>query len=160
MADEKWVENAQRLLGLKAVYKDAAARWYALVRVFNQDVGVSLARAASMADEALTYPPDARLIVVGKTSIGNAGVAIDRALFESAFAASLSAAKEFGGARRRGRLSRSPRGKSAIIDRASEYGVDIGLVEAGLKLSVRERLQVADENAAFVNELKSRPATR
>jgi len=156
MASEKWVENTRRLLGRRAVYTPAVARWYALVRVFNQEVGVPLARAASMADESLTYPAHARLIIVGKTQTANAGIAIDRALFESAFAASLSAATEAGGARRRGRPARPLKAKRAAIERASQYGVDMGLLEESLKLSVRERLERADENAAFINELRSR----
>lgn len=160
MADEKWVENAQRLLGRQPTYAANEARWFALLRLFNQDVGVALSRAALLANEALTYPADARTIVLGKTKIGDAGISIDRALFESSFAASLSAALEMGGPRRRGRVSRHSRSRSAVIDRASEYGVDIGLLEAGLKLSVRERLEVADKNAAFINALRPRSGSR
>jgi hypothetical protein len=154
MADEKWVENAPRLLGRNPAYTVSEARWYALVRVFSQDIGVSLARAASLADEALTHPPQSRTIVLGKTSVGDAGLSIDRALFESSFAASLSAALELGGPRRRGRASHRPKGKKAAVKQAVEYGVDIGLLEAGLRLTVRERLDLADANAAFISALQ------
>lgn len=160
IADEKWVENAQRLLGRRPRYTPDEARWFALVRLFNQDIGVTLTRAASLAHEALTHPAEARTIVLGKTKIGDAGISIDRALFESSFAASLSAALEMGGPKRRGRISRQARAGNSAIDRASEYGVDIGLLEAGLKLSVRERLEAADKNAEFINALRPRFSSR
>jgi hypothetical protein len=160
MADEKWVENAPRLLGRRLAYTENEARWYALVRLFNQDIGVTLSRAALLADEALTYPAEARTIILGKTTVADAGISIDRALFESSFGASLSVALDMGGPKRRGRMSRQSNGRNAVIRRALQYGVDIGLLQAGLKLSVRERLKAADENAEFVTALRPSRTSR
>lgn len=149
MAEEKWVENSARLLGRKLKYTASEARWLGLVRLLNQEQGAPLARAAELADEALRLDPASGCVVVGKTENGVSGISIDLGRFHSDYAASLSAARDMG-PRRRGR-SRS-KGAGAI-ESAARYGVDIGLLKEGLRLTVRERLQRLDENAGFVYAL-------
>ncbi len=159
-ADEKWVENSARLLGRRLKYTPVEAMWLGLVWVFNQDVGLPLARSNELALEALGYDPHTRVAVLGGREGSVAGISVDVARYHSTYAASLSAAIEIGGAKRRGRPRpvATKRGKRAALECAARYGVDIDLLLAGLRLPVAERLRVADENAAFVMAL--RPATR
>ncbi len=156
LADEKWVENSARLLGLRLRYTTAEALSLGLVRVLNQEVGLTLAKAADLAKEALEHAPATERAIVGRKEHGSAGVAVDLARYHSAHGAALSAAMELGGARRRGRPRRggTTRAVGDAIARAAEYGVDIDLLREGLRLSPRERLALANENAAFVNELR------
>ena len=152
-ADEKWVENAGRLLNRRLRFSAEEARWLGLVRLLNQEVGLTLVRAAQLADEALKHPMTEISVVVGRGEDGTAGVSIDLARFYSTHAAALSAALDMGGARRRGRRSTTP-GKKGVLERAKRYGVDIDLVRAGLHLSPRKRLEELDDNAAFIRAIR------
>lgn len=153
LADEKWVENASRLMDKRFRYTAAEARWLGLVRVLNQEVGVTLFRAAELADEALRHAPDEGTVIVARTG-GSAAVSIDLARFHSTYAAALSAALNLGGARRRGRRRPTVRQNARTLDRAAQYGVDIDLLREGLRLSPRERLQQLDDNAAFIKAIR------
>jgi len=153
LADEKWVENASRLLDKQFRYTAAEARWLGLVRVLNQEVGVTLLRAAELADEALRHSPDEGSVIVGRAG-GSAAVSIDLARFHSTYAAALSAALDLGGARRRGRRRATLPQKTRALDRAAQYGVDVDLLREGLRLSPRERLQQLDDNAAFIKAIR------
>jgi hypothetical protein len=153
LADEKWVENAARILNMRLRYTADEARWVGLVRVLNQEVGLTLFRAASLADEAMKHPTSERTVVVGRSENESAAVSIDMARFYSTYAAALSAALDLGGARRRGRRSIRPAKKGAL-ERAARYGVDTDLLRAGLHLSPRKRLEQLDENAAFIKAIR------
>ena len=153
LADEKWVENAGRLLERKLRYTPAEALWLGLVRLLSQDVGLTLFRAAQLADEALNQRSEQRWTVLGQKEDGSAGVSIDIARFYSTYSAALSAALDIGGPRRRGRRS-GARGKKGAVERATRYGVDVDLLREGLRLSARERLERLDENAAFINAIR------
>jgi hypothetical protein len=155
LADEKWVENAAMLLRRRLRYTADEARWLGLVRLLNQEVGLTLFRASQLADEALKHSPgnDTKTVVVGRVENGSAGVSIDLPRFYSTYAASLSAALDMGGPRRRGRRSASS-GKKGAVERATRYGVDTDLLREGLRLSPRERLERLDENAAFINAIR------
>src|SRR5699024_5469630 len=61
-ADEKWVENTARALGLELTYTPSEARRMGLVRLLTRDFGISAASAAELADQALRHPPDARAV--------------------------------------------------------------------------------------------------
>ena len=155
--DEKWVENAARLLKRRLKYTVAESVWLGLVRVLNREVQVPLVRAAELADEALGLTGAAAEVVVGERESSSAAIVIDMPRFRSSHGAALSAALTLGGARRRGRQRVQPKRKSGALEQASRYGVDLDLLREGLKLSVAERLQRADENAAFINAM--RPAS-
>src|SRR3990170_1529404 len=118
-ADEKWVENAGRLLSRRFRYTAAEAQWLGLVRILNQDVGLTLNRSAQVADEALEYPPHTGTIVVGQSDDETAGIAIDIARFHSIAGAALAAALDLGGERRRGRPRASLKGKAATLRRSA-----------------------------------------
>jgi hypothetical protein len=159
LADEKWIENASRLLGRQFGYTAAEARWLGLVRVMNQEVGVTLSRAAELADEALRRDVNEGPVVVGQTGEGGAGVSVDIARFHSTYAAALSAAIELGGARRRGRRRTNLERKTDALERAEDYGVDIDLLREGLRFSPRERLEQVDANAAFARAIRPVPGS-
>src|SRR5215212_4399773 len=148
-ADEKWVENASQLLRRRFGYTPQEAHWLALVRVLVEDVGLTLARSARVADEALRHDPtETNAVIV--THDSHAGVAINLARFHSSYAASLSAAQDIGGPRRRGRPRAQVKRKSVILERAREYGVDIDLLREGLRMTPAERLEQLDQNAIFI----------
>ena len=153
-ADEKWVENTARLLKRRLRYTVEESVWLGLVRVLNQELQLPLARASEIAEEALGLREADGPVVVGQTEHSSAAVVLDMPRFRSAHAASLSSALTLGGARRRGRRSVQSRRKSAVLDRAVRYGIDIDLLREGLKLSVAERLRRADENAEFIGALR------
>jgi hypothetical protein len=163
LADEKWVENAGRLMARRFRYTAQEARWLGLVRILNQEVGLTLSRAAELADDALRHRPDAASVIVGDAG-GSAAISIDLARYHSTYAAALSAALELGGARRRGRPRIAAPQGTRMLERAAEYGVDIDLLREGLRLAPGERLQRLDDNAAFIRAIrpvrKSSPSRR
>ena len=153
-ADEKWVENAARLLNRRLRYTVAESVWLGLVHVLNREVQLSLARAAELADEALGFADATGDVVIGERKSSSAAIVIDMPRFRSSHGASLSAALTLGGARRRGRQRVQTKRKSSALENASRYGVDLDLLREGLKLTVAERLQRADEDAAFINAMR------
>ena len=155
MADERWIENTARLLKKRLRYTIDESVWLGLVRLLNQELELPLARAAAVADEALGLIKEKREVVVGRSGDSSAAISIDMPRFRSSHAASLSAALTLGGARRRGRRpAKTSRRKAAVLEKASRYGVDIGLLREGLKLSVAERLERADDNAGFIASMR------
>jgi hypothetical protein len=154
LADDKWLENAARLLNKRLKYSAGEARWLGLVRVLNREVGLTLSRAAELADEALRHAPDEGRVLVGGMEGGRAAISVDMARFYSAYAAALSAALQLGGGRRRGRPRGAMKKKSPALARAAQYGVDIDLLREGLRLSSGERLQQLDDNAAFITAIR------
>lgn len=151
--EEKWVENASRLLGRSLSYTVEEAVWLGLVRVFSQEVGLTLSRAVQLADEALGHEAQEGTIQLGHSEQSNATVSIDLARHYSAHAASLSAALDMGGPKRRGRPRARVRRKAVTLERASEYGVDLDLLREGLRLTPGERLERLDQNAQFLNAI-------
>jgi hypothetical protein len=145
-ADEKWVENAARLLKKRLSYTRAEARWMGLTHILNQEMGIPLARAAQLAEAALRYPASTRDAKVGVDPSGSAAISIDLARYHSAYYAALSAAMTLGGPRKRGR----PR----VMESAEEYGIDLDALRIGLKDSPAKRLERADENARNVAALR------
>lgn len=154
-ADEKWVENASLLLKRRFAYTAAEAHWLSLVRVLVEEVGLTLARSVHVADKALQLESSERKAVIADQD-STAGVAIDLARFHSTFAASLSAALDIGGPKRRGRTRARAKGKSIALQRAAEYGVDIDLLREGVRLTPQQRLQHLDENAAFLSAIRKK----
>jgi len=170
-AGEKWVENSARLLNRRLRYTAAEARWLGLVRVLNQEVGLTLGRAAGLADEALRHRANQTDVLLGGQGDASAAVTIDLARYHSAYIAAMSAALILGGARRRGRraghsgpprrtrkqvgrVRPSPKRAVDALTRAASYGVDVSLLREGLRTSPAERLKQLDENAGFIREMR------
>ncbi|MDF2772995.1 MAG: hypothetical protein K0S86_2490 [Geminicoccaceae bacterium] len=156
--DEKWVENAARALGRRLEYTPAEARWMGMIRLLARDLGIPVARAGELADDALRQPPETRALTLATSQDGAAALVVDLARYHSTFAAALSAAMNHGGPRRRGRRppSRPARVRESVA-RAQTYGVDVSLLREALARSPAERLARLDANAAFLNAL--RPAS-
>lgn len=153
-ADEKWVENAARLLNRRFRYTRESAVWLGLVRVLHQEVGLTLSQSANLASEALGNEMPRGTVTVGQGDAGVAGVSIDMDRYLSAAAAAFSSALVHGGERRRGRPRAAARGKTAALRHAADYGVDLDLLRAGLRLTPAERLEQLDENAQFISALE------
>ena len=154
MADEKWVQNADAILGRTRSYDLKSAVWLGLVRMLNQEMLVPLSRAGKLADEALGFGIEVKRVVVGEVAHGAAGISIDMQRFRSAQNVAASVALTLGGTRRRGRRRETARRKSDALRNAAHYGVDIDLLKAGLKMTPGERLQELSENAEFLNAIR------
>ena len=152
-ADEKWIENAARLLGKRFRFSLEESVWLGLVRMLSQEVQLPLSRAADLADEALGLRSDQE-VVVGHSDQNSSGVFIDMPRFRSSHAAASSVALTLGGPRRRGRRAARSRKRADALAAAQRYGVDIDLLREGLKLSPAERLEQLDANAAFVRSIR------
>lgn len=151
-ADEKWVENTLRILGVSLTDDMVDSVWLGLVRLFNHEVGFQLGRSAELATEALRYAPATREVKLGEPSAGEASVTLDVARYHSRHNTAKAAAMNFGGPRRRGRKLRVP-ARNAMLA-AENYGVDLGALRHGLHESPAFRLQRLEENSLFVNELR------
>lgn len=147
-ADEKWVENTARLLGLSLEYTPGQVTWLGLVRLFSHDLGLTLARSAALATEALEHSPATRELRLGASPLGHAAVTIDLARYHSTRNAALSAALNLGGALRRGRPAKRVARDS--LSRARNYGIDVDALRIGLKDSPARRMERLEENAQFV----------
>lgn len=170
-ADEKWIENTARLLGLALKYSQREARWMGLVRMFNHDIGLTLKRSALLATEAVRYPESVREVRLGKIPSGAAAIVVDLARYHSAHNAALSAALTLAGPRKRGRPSAAGKALSHatsavrerpaqetawdVLARATAYGVDLSALHDGLNETPAERLQRLDENSRFITEMRS-----
>ena len=153
-ADDKWVENAARTLDRRLEYTPAEARWFGILRVLTRELGISIGRAAELADDALRQPPETRALPLAESDDGAASVVIDLARYHSTFTAALSAALNHGGPRRRGRAPVKSSRVREPVARARAYGVDESLVREALERSPAERLARLDANAAFLSALR------
>ena len=149
-ADEKWIENTLRLLGVSVTNEQVDSVWLGLVRLFNHDIGLALGRSAELATEALGQTPETREVKLGEGR--EASVTLDVARYHSRHNAAKSAALVFGGPRRRGRKLRAG-GRNAVTA-AEDYGVDVNALRHGLNESAALRLQRLEENALFINDLR------
>ena len=159
-ADEKWVENTARTLGLRLKYTPDEARRMGLVRLLTREFGIPVNRAAELAGDALRHPPETRVLPLAASPESAATLVIDLARYHSTFAAALSAALHHGGPRRRGRQAprRRMRGRNAVAA-AEAHGVDVSLLREALKRPPADRLERLDANSEFLRALRAnRPA--
>ncbi|MGH9424150.1 MAG: hypothetical protein ACRD3J_29530 [Thermoanaerobaculia bacterium] len=151
-ADEKWIENTILTLGLALKFTPSNVTWMGLVRVFSHGMGFTLARSAQLATEAIQHAPKTRQAVLGHTPGREGAILLDLARYHSRRNASLSAAIELGGPRRRGRPPRPIRGDA--LSRARKYGIDVDALRAGLSDSPSTRLERLEQNVEFVNTIR------
>jgi hypothetical protein len=144
-ADLKWLTNSAALLGRRLRYTAEAARWWGLVRLLVDDLGLTLKAAADAATAALDTGKTASAPVTNFP--GAVRIEVDRPRYESIFLANLSRALNQETPRRRGRVRATTGGAIAT---ARRYGVDIGLLRTALERTPAERLALLDRNVEFL----------
>lgn len=160
-AQPKWVQNAAALLGLDLSYSRQEALWLGLVKRLHEHLGVPLKEASRLARAALECRDEHMVLETGGAgdrlevfqspdTIVSVSLALDRYL--SDFWASLVRALLHYEPRRRGRPTEGA-GTSAV-QRAREYGVDLSLLDASLRLTPAQRLRRLDRNVEFVKALR------
>lgn len=144
-ADLKWLTNSATLLGRRLRYTEEAARWWGLVRLLVDELGLTLKAAAGAATAALKTDKGASTPATG--SAGAVRIEVDRPRYESIFLANLSRALNQETPRRRGRVRET---SGDAIAAARRYGVDIGLLQTALERTPAERLALLDRNVEFL----------
>jgi hypothetical protein len=149
-ADLKWLVNSAALLRSPLRYTPQAAKWWGLVRLLTEKLGLSLKAAADAATAALGQTGSSSRVSAGSDSSGATAIVVDLRRYESTFLANLSRALQLETPRRRGRPARDRlRGRDAVRA-ASAYGVDVSLIEESLRRTPAERLALLEANAEFV----------
>ncbi len=144
-SDLKWLTNSASLLGRRLRYDPESARWWGLVRLMVDELGLTLKAAAAAATTALdTGNPDLARVT---DSAGPVRIEVDRARYESIFLTNLARALNQETPRRRGRVRQTTGG---VIGAARRYGVDIGLLRSALDRTPAERLALLDRNVEFL----------
>jgi hypothetical protein len=144
-SDLKWLTNSASLLGRRLRYTAEAARWWGLVRLLVDDLGLTLKAAAEAATAALgTGKPGSAQETDSPRTVR---IEFDLPRYESIFLANLSRALNQETPRRRGRVRANTGGPIAA---ARRYGVDIGLLRTALDRTPGERLALLDRNVEFL----------
>ena len=152
-ASLKWIVNSAALLGKPLRYDRQQAKWWGLVWLLTEQLGLSLKAAAAASTAALGGGTSSTRVIAGGEPSGSASVVVDRARYDSIFLANLSRALINETPRRRGRPPR--RGtKSDALTSARHYGVDLGLIRSAIKRTPAERLALLEKNAAFVRDMR------
>lgn len=156
-AELKWMVNSAALLGRPIRYNRQEARWWGLVWLLTEQLGLSLRAAATVSTVALRGGSLSTLVTAGTDRSGSASLIIDLARYESIFLANLSRALVHETPRRRGRPAQ--RGmKGDALTTAEHYGVDLGLIRSAIGRTPAERLALLEKNAEFVREMRKRTA--
>jgi hypothetical protein len=156
-AELKWMVNSAALLGRPVRYNRQQAKWWGLVWLLTEQLGLSLRAAAAVSTVALRGGNSPTLVTAGADRSGSASVVVDRARYESIFLGNLSRALVHETPRRRGRPAR--RGmKGDALTTAQHYGIDLGLIRSAIARTHAERLALLEKNAAFVRDMRRRPA--
>ena len=156
-AELKWMVNSAALLGRPVRYNRQQARWWGLVWLLTEQLGLSLKAAAAMSTVALHGGSSSARVSAGADPSGSASLIVDLARYESIFLGNLSRALVHETPRRRGR--RAQRGtKGDALTTAQHYGVDLGLIRSAIARTPPERLALLEKNAEFVREMRNRTA--
>jgi hypothetical protein len=156
-ADLKWIVNSAALLGRRLRYDRQQAKWWGLVWLLTEELGLSLKSAAGASTIALSGGSSSTQVTAGADPSGSASLIIDLARYDSVFLANLSRALITETPRRLGRPPR--RGlKGDALTTARQYGVDLGLIRSALRRTPAERLALLEKNAAFVRDMRRRTA--
>ena len=155
-AEIKWLVNSAALLGRRIRYSRQQAKWWGLVRVLTEQLGLSLRAAAAASTAALGSTPSTR-VTAGGDPAGSASIVVDLARYESIFLGNLSRALVHEIPRRRGRPARRGTKGDALVT-AQRYGIDVGLIRSAIARTHAERLALLETNAAFVRDMSRRSA--
>lgn len=156
-AELKWLVNSAALLGRRVRYNRQQAKWWGLVWVLTEQLGLSLRAAAAASTAALSGGSSSTMVTAAGDPSGSASVVVDLARYESIFLGNLSRALVHETPRRRGRPVR--RGtKGDFLTAARHYGIDLGLIRSAIERTPAERLAMLEKNAAFVRDMRRQPA--
>jgi hypothetical protein len=156
-ADLKWIVNSAALLGRRLRYDRQQAKWWGLVWLLTEQLGLSLRSAAAASTVALRGGSDSTQVTAGASPSGSVSIIVDLARYESIFLANLSRALVTETPRRLGRPPR--RGlKSNVLTTARHYGVDLDLIRSAIRRTPAERLAMLETNAAFVRDMRRQTA--
>ena len=155
-ANLKWIVNSAALLGRHVRYDRQQAKWWGLVWLLTEQLGLSLRAAAAVATVALRGGSSSTQVIAGADPSGSASLIVDLARYESIFLANLSRALVHETPRRRGRPPRL--GLKSGLTTARHYGVDLGLIQSAIRRTPAERLALLEKNAAFVRDMRRRTA--
>lgn len=154
-ADAKWILNSSALLGRRVRHSLADSKWWGLVRLLTESLGLPLQAAAEAATNSLGVSTETGQVTISADPSRSALLLIDLPRYESIFLGNLSRALVQETPRRRGRPA-SLRGGARAIESASRYGVDLGLVEVALERTPAERLEMLEANAEFIRGMRKR----
>src|SRR6476620_2206481 len=128
-AELKWIVNSAALLGRPVRYNRQQARWWGLVCLLTEQLGLSLKASAAVSTIALRGGSSSTQITAGTDRSGSASLILALARYASIFLGNLSRALVHDTPRRRGRPAQ--RGtKGDALTTAGHYGVDIGLIRS------------------------------
>jgi len=151
-AELKWMVNSAALLGRRVRYNREQGKWWGLVWLLNEQLGLSLKSAAAISTVALRGDSSSTQVIAGADPSGSASLIVDLARYESIFLANLSRALVHETPRRRGRPPRL--GLKSGLTTARHYGVDLGLIRSAIGRTPAERLALLEKNAAFVRDMR------
>ncbi|HEV2018527.1 MAG TPA: hypothetical protein VGQ98_09515 [Gemmatimonadaceae bacterium] len=155
-SDSKWILNSAALLRRRVRHTNADARWWGLLRLLTESLGLPLQAAADAATSCLREGGSTGEVAALADPSGSASLRVDLRRYQSIFLVNLSRSLVQETPRRRGRPSRRPEG--GAVDSARRYGVDLGLVEAALKRTPAERLEMLEANVGFIREMRHQRA--
>jgi hypothetical protein len=155
-AETKWLLNSAALLRRRVRHTPSDARWWGLLRLLTEKLGLPLQAAADAATRSLRSGTSAGEIAVSADPSGSASVLVDLRRYQSVFLGNLSRALVHETPKRRGRPSRSRGLGARAVDSALRHGVDLGLVHAALQRTPAERLKMLEANARFIREMRYR----
>ena len=147
-ADLKWLTNSAALLNRRLHHTPADAKWWGLVRLLNEEHGLSLKAAARAATAALRGNHSQVKIAVASDASGSVSTVVDLDRYQSIFLANLSRALNYETPRRRGPTKRPLTAREAL-SAALRYGVDIGLLASAIERTPAERLALLEANVEF-----------
>lgn len=152
--DVKWILNSAALLRRPIRHTRIEARWWGLLRLLAESLGLPLQAAAAAATSSLRDGRSTGEIPVITDSSGSASLRVDLNRYQSVFLANLSRALVRETPKQRGR---PPRGeKGGAIAAAARYGVDISLVQAALARTPAQRLELLEANARLIHSMRVR----
>jgi len=159
-AETKWVLNSSALLRRRVRHTAADARWWGLLRLLTESLGLPLQAAADAATRCLRNGASATPISAISDPSGAASVLVDLRRYQSTFLGNFSRALVLETPKRRGRPSRPLAGGgargSAVVESAVRYGVDLSLIRAALDRTPAQRLEMLESNANFVRGMRQR----
>jgi hypothetical protein len=155
-ADIKWIMNSAVLLRRRLRYNDSEARWWGVVRLLTETMGLPLKTAAAAATESLRVEQSSKPVTIGSDPSHSASIVVDLARYGSIFLGNLSRARVHETPRRKGRPPRLVSGRQALSS-AHRYGIDLGLIQSALARTPAERLAMLEANSLFLREMRRKP---